>query len=60
MKQLKRAIAVLVTLAVAALMLAWNGRGSSNEQALEVSCVYHGGSCVLPEVFSGVYTRFFP
>jgi hypothetical protein len=60
MKQPTRAIAVLGTLAVAALMLAWIGRGWSNEQATEVPCVYFGGSCVPPGGFSGAYARLFP
>ena len=60
MKRIACAVAVLGVMAVAVLMFAWAGRGSSSQAVTEVSCVYYGGSCISPGIYSGMSFRLFP
>jgi hypothetical protein len=60
MKRLGYAIGLMGAVAIAALILARIGEGSTNEQTNQVACTYYGGSCISPGIFSGTSIRLFP
>jgi hypothetical protein len=60
MKRLARVIGVLGIIGVAVLMLAWDERGSFNEEATEIWCAHFGSECLSQTIFSGNSVRLFP